>query len=149
RLDVVVAGRGEHGGPDTGRGQRVDPDVEGGQLRRHRLGQADHRGLGRRVVGGHRQADETGHGGEVDDRAAAARLHERYRGTDGVEGAVEVDRDDAVEVLVGDAVQELRVVGLAGLERLGHPVVDAVNPRLLGLVRGGDTGGVHQDVELA
>ena len=93
------------------RGDRVDGDVVLGALLADRLGHADDAGLGGGVGGGVGVALLAGDRGDVDDAAVVAGLHAGQHGAVDVEGAVEVDLDDAaplVEVVLVERARSCR-----------------------------------------
>ena len=103
----VVAGHhvGGHGGDDVARRDGVDPHPLRGQLRRHRLGQADHRVLARGVGVRAQPADDPRCARCRQDRARALRHHHPRRVLRAEEHTVEQDRHGAVPPLavgVGD-----------------------------------------------
>ena len=108
---------------DGARGDRVDPDIERGQLEREAVGHADLPRLGRAVADAERQPAPTRGGRDVDDHPAARPDHLRHREARAHVGAGEAGVD-RVEPVVG------RVL----LHALGRPAVARV---------------VHEDVELA
>ena len=71
----------------------------------------DHAGLGRIVVGMQLRAvdDATGHGGDVDDRAAAAGQHGPALGLGAEVDALQIDADDRVPRLFGQIFGRLRL----------------------------------------
>ena len=102
---------------------RVDPNAGRPQLHGERLGETDHRPLGRGIGRAQRIAHDAGGRGDVDDRAGAGRLHDRHRLAQAEKGAVDIDLKGRVPC--GQ---------IHGLDRPGRP---------------GDPGVVDQHVEPA
>ena len=76
----------------------VDADAVRPDLAREGLCEAHHRVFGDGVGKPQRQAGPAAGGGDVDDRAAACRLHGGYREARAIELAADVDRKRAVPV---------------------------------------------------
>jgi hypothetical protein len=81
------------------RGDGVGLDVVLGALYRQHPGEADQAGLGRAVVGLAEVAEDAGRRGSVDDAAVVLFAHHAPGGQGDVEGALEVDVDDRLELL--------------------------------------------------
>ena len=132
-------------GLDQARGHRVDADVVRAELAGHRLGEAEHAGLGGAVV---RPAEDAAAAlrrdrRHADDRARLLLLHGRDRRLAHVERAAQVHVEDGVVVLRADA-EELDRLGDAGVvdqhvdpAELGHHLLDRrLAGRLVGDVAG-------------
>jgi hypothetical protein len=119
---------------DPAGADRVAPDPLLRQVQRDPLGEPHDAVLRGRVDRQEGLADQAVHAGDVHDRAAAVRPHHRDRGQAAVHHALEVDREGAVDGLVGDRAQPLRGLLLAD------------RPQRAGQV---DAGVVDQDVERA
>ena len=88
----------------------VDGDALGTELERQRLGEADEAGLRRDVVDHVLLTGLRARRRDVDDAAPPGLDHVGHHGLGAVEGPAEVDRHDAVPLLVGDR-QELVEAG--------------------------------------
>ena len=132
-----------HRGGDDGRGDGIDQHAGGGQLLARRLGQADHRGLGRRVDGQAGVAVLARHAGQVHHPAPAPLAHAGHEDPHGVHRAQHVDVEDALPLLRRRLQQRLVRADDAGrvdqhvdrADLAGHPA----QRRLVGHV-GGDVG---------
>ena len=119
----------------------VDADRVGAQLARHRARQAEHAGLGRRVV---RAAEDAAaalrrHRRDADDRAALLALHLRNHGLRHQQRAAQAHVEDRVVVGVGDVhrLARLRDAGVVdqhvdAAEGLEHRGDGGVARRLVG-----------------
>ena len=140
-LANFVGQGGGHGCFDEARGNGVGTDAAAAHLLGNALGQGDEAGLGGGVValsGVAMNAYDTGH---VDDAAAALAHHDGRDGVDEVEGALEIDGDDGVPLLLGHAHHET-VLGDAGVVDKNVDVAEVFVDFLHDGFRFGEVGGI-------
>src|SRR5580698_1001510 len=113
-LQDVLRHRRNHLGVDIAGRDGVDRDALLGVFLRQRLGEADHAGLGGRIVGLANLALLAVDRRDVDDAAEVALAHALDDVAGHVEDRGEVDADDLAPLLLGHAVQH-RIAGDAGV----------------------------------
>ena len=90
------------------------PELEG-----QCLGEADHTGLGRHIVGHEGLAAVGARGRDVDDATPSLLDHVRHHGLAAVEGPGQVDRQDAVPLLGGDLEERFEAVEAGAVDQDG------------------------------
>src|SRR4051812_13568146 len=108
--------------PDPARHHRVDPDLVGREVDRHRLRRREQRALRRRVATVVRPDQPRAHRRDVHDRAGTARLHRGDACLRELERTPEVDLVDLLPEREVGLVERLRLVTA---ERAVHQDVDA------------------------
>src|SRR3954454_2529774 len=119
-----------HLGVDDAGADRVDADAQGGVVERGRLRQADESVLRRGVRGLAGEALDAGARRRVDDRAAATGEHELDLVLHGHERTAQVDRDEAVPLVVGDLVRRLDRLLDAGVVDRNVQAAEALDRRV-------------------